>query len=342
VLHASFYGGDMPTDHKSTQVANLGANMSRDRNAGGFKIDYIFKSDPDFPDGKSPLDDPYLDVRIGDVITKVNGTDARTAMDIGELLRNQAGKQVRLTIKRGTTTRDIIVKPKRNTYWLRYSDWEYGNRLQVEKASDHQIGYLHLSAMYNWDIGQFYREFFPVFNKKGLIIDMRHNAGGWIDPILLEKLIRQTWMYRIDRTGAPRGNMDMAFRGHLVVLVNERTGSDGEIFTEGFKRLGLGTTIGTRTWGGVIALNSRNRLSDQGIANAPMHGGYGLDGEWLPEGHGHVPDMIVENLPYETFAGKDAQLEAAIKLLKEKIAGDPKEMPPVPPYPDKSFDNNRK
>lgn len=342
VLHASVNGGDMPSDHKSIQVASLGANTSRDEKNGGFSIDYIFKADPNYPNIKSPLDDPYLDIKEGDVITEVNGKEALSATDIGELLRNQAGKQVRLTLKRGTTNKDVIIKPKGNSYWLRYGDWEYANRLKVENESDNQIGYLHLSAMYDWDIGQFYREFYPVFNRKGLIIDMRYNAGGWIDPIILEKLLRKTWMYRVDRTGEPRGNMDHAFNGHIVVLVNERTGSDGEVFAEGFRGLGLGVTIGVRTWGGFIALNSQNRLTDNGVASAPMHGGYSNDGEWLADGHGHVPDIEVENFPHETFKGKDAQLEAAIKHLLEKIAEDPRVVPAVPVYPNKSFKNNQK
>ncbi len=345
VLHAGANGGDMPSDDKHIGVASLGANTSRDEANGGYRIDYIFKADPhfaDFSDWESPLNDPYLDIKEGDIITKVNGRNALSAMDLGELLRNQAGKQVRLTIKRGTKTKEVIVEPKSNSHYLRYFDWEYSNRLKVEKESDNQIGYLHMSAMYDWDIGHFYREFFPISNRKGLIIDMRHNNGGWIDAIILEKLLRQVWMYRIDRTGEPRSNMDHAFNGHMVVLVNERCGSDGEVFSEGFKQLGLGTTIGKRTWGGFVALNSRNKLTDRGRMSAPMHGGYSLEGEWLVEGYGVVPDIEVDNLPHETFNGKDAQLDSAIKLLQDKIAEDPRAVPPVPDYPDKSFKNNRK
>ena len=345
VLHAGAGGGDTPSDNKSIGVASLGANMSRDEANGGYRIDYIFKADPDYADysdWKSPLRDPYLDIIEGDIITKVNGKDALSAMDLGELLRNQAGKQVRLTIKRGTTTKDVIVKPAGSSYWLRYFDWEYSNRLKVEKESDNQIGYLHMSAMSTWDIGHFYREYFPVFNRKGLIIDARHNGGGYTDAIILEKLLRKAWMYWKDRTGEPYWNMDYAFRGHMVVLVNERTGSDGEAFAEGFRRLGLGTTIGMRTWGGQVWLNSRNRLTDNGVMSAPMHGVYGDEGEWLIEGHGFVPDIELDNLPFETFNGKDSQLDAALKLLKEKIAEDPRDVPPVPEYPDKSFKNNRK
>ena len=341
-LHTGAGGGDTRSDNKSISVASLGAETSRDEANGGFRIDYIYKVDPDYPNRKSPLDDPYLDIREGDVITKVNERDALSALDIGELIRNQVGKQVRLSLKRDGSTRDVIVKPTGNEYTLQYGDWEYGNRLKVEEDSEGQIGYLHLKAMGSGDVQQFYREFYPVFNRKGLILDVRYNWGGNVDAFFLEKLMRKAWMYWKGRSGEPYWNMHYAFRGHIVVLVNENTYSDGETFAEGFKRLGLGTTIGMRTWGGQIWLNSANRLTDNGIARAPMFGVYGPEGEWLIEGHGFVPDIELDNLPHETFKGKDAQLEAAIRLLQDKIKKDPRDVPPVPNYPDKSIRSNRR
>jgi len=125
-----------------------------------------------------------------------------------------------------------------------------------------------------------------------------------------------------------------------VILVDEFTASDGEAFAEGFRRLQLGTTIGTRTWGGEIWLSGDNRLSDGGIARAPMFGVYGAEGEWLIEGHGFEPDIVVDNLPHSTFNGNDAQLNAAIEHLQKLIADDPRDVPPAPAYPDKSFNNN--
>ena len=62
------------------------------------------------------------------------------------------------------------------------------------------------------------------------------------------------------------------------------------------------------------------------------------DGEWLIEGHGVDPDIVVDNLPHATFNGEDAQLEAAIEYLLEEIRKDPRDVPEPPPYPDKSFD----
>lgn len=132
--------------------------------------------------------------------------------------------------------------------------------------------------------------------------------------------------------------MQYAFRGHIVVLVDQNTASDGEAFAEGFKRLGLGTVIGMRTWGGEIWLGSANRLSDGGLARAPSNGVYGPEGEWLIEQIGVVPDIEVDNLPHATFNGSDEQLDYAIRYLLEAIERDPREVPPAPPYPDRAFD----
>lgn len=341
-LHTSVRGGDTRHDNKNISVASLGGRFTRDETNGGYKIDYIYTVDPDYPDGKSPLDDPYLDVRVGDIITKINGVATLSAVAIGALIRNQVGKQVRLSIKRGAISKDIIVKPIDSDYYLRYSDWEYGKRLKVEQKGEDQIGYLHLRAMGSKDINQFYREFYPIFNKSGLIVDVRYNFGGNIDSFILEKLLRKAWMYWKSRAGQPYWNMPYAFRGHIVVLVNENTYSDGEAFADGFKKLGIGTTIGTRTWGGEIWLHSGNRLSDNGLARAPMMGVYGHNGKWLIEGHGFVPDIEVDNLPHATFNGEDTQLDAAIKHLQKLILKDPRKVPLPPPYPDKSFKNNTK
>src|SRR5215510_12385339 len=134
----------------------------------------------------------------------------------------------------------------------------------------------------------------------------------------------------------PIWNMQYAFRGHIVVLAGERTASDGEAFAEGFRRLGLGKIIGTRTWGGEVWLSASNSLADRGIATAAEMGVYS-EGQWLIEGHGVDPDIVVDNLPNATFNGKDAQLDAAIAYLKKLIAEKPIPKPKTPAYPDKRF-----
>jgi tricorn protease len=235
-------------------------------------------------------------------------------------------------------SRDVIVVPSRDEFRLRYSDWEYTRREKVEEAGHGTLGYVHLRAMGSEDLTTWYRDFYPVFNRQGLVIDFRNNRGGNIDSFILEKLIRQAWMYWKGRVGEPYWNMQYAFRGHMVVLVDQYTASDGEAFAEGFKRLGLGVVIGMRTWGGEIWLGSANRLSDGGLARAPMNGVYGPDGKWLIEQIGVVPDIEVDNLPHTTFNGQDAQLDAAIKHLTEEMEKDPREVPAPPPFPDRALE----
>jgi tricorn protease len=131
--------------------------------------------------------------------------------------------------------------------------------------------------------------------------------------------------------------MQYAFRGHIVVLCDEGTASDGESFTEGIKRFQMGTVIGTRTWGGQIWLSGSNTQADNGLATAAETGVYGPEGTWLIEGRGVNPDKVVDNLPHATFEGSDAQLQAAIDLLAQQIKEDPRPVPQHPPYPDKAF-----
>jgi tricorn protease len=203
----------------------------------------------------------------------------------------------------------------------------------VERAGGGKVGYVHLRAMGADDIAQWYRDFYPVFNRDGLIVDVRHNRGGNIDSWVLSRLLRKAWFYWQPRVGRPTWNMQHAFRGHVVVLCNEQTASDGEAFAEGFRRLNLGKVIGTRTWGGEIWLSSSNFLVDRGIATAAEIGVYGPEGQWLIEGRGVEPDIVVDNLPHATFEGRDAQLDAAVKHVLEMIATKPVPVPPPPPYP---------
>jgi tricorn protease len=343
-LHTSVRGGDQRRGPDEIKVPTLGARLVRDTGAGGYRVDYVYQSDPDYPELMSPLADPDLDIERGDVIEAVNGEDTLSVKDIGALLRNQGGKQVRLRIMSDDSgeRRDVIVRPTDDEYGLRYRDWEYTRRLRVEEKGKGKLGYVHLRAMGSRDISAWYRQFYPVHDLQGLVLDFRHNRGGNIDSIILEKLLRRAWFYWKRRVGEPYWNMQYAFRGHMVALVDRKTASDGEAVAEGFRRLGFGKIIGTRTWGGEIWLSSVNRLSDGGLARAPMTGVYGPEGEWLIEGHGVEPDIEVDNLPRATFEGGDAQLDAAISHLLDEIEKDPRTVPPPPPYPDKSFEYKKK
>ena len=339
-LHMSVRGGDHRQGPDDVTVASLGARLERDEAGGGYRVDYVYRADPDYPDELSPLANPDVGVVAGDVILAINGVAALSVSHIGELLRNQEGKQVRLRIQpqAGAAFRDVMVTPTDDEWSLRYRDWQWTRRQAVEAASGGKIGYVHLQAMGGFNLTEWYRQFYPVFNRAGLILDVRHNDGGNIDSIILEKLLRRAWFFWKGRVEEPYWNMQYAFRGHMVVLCDENTASDGEVFAEGFRRLGLGKVIGTRTWGGEIWLSSTNRLTDRGIARAPMWGTYDDEGNWLIEQHGVDPDIVVDNPPHATFQGEDAQLQTAIDHLLELIEADPRSVPEAPPYPDRSFD----
>jgi tricorn protease len=340
-LHIFVRGGDLRTGPDNVPVGMLGARFTRDPEAGGFRVQHIYESDPDEPHRKSPLARPGVDVRVGDVILSVNGKPALESPHIGRLLRNEVGRQVLLEVRPagGGDTRRVIVTPisAADEEDLRYHEWEYTRRRIVERESAGDFGYIHLRAMGGSDMNEFAKGFYPVFNRKGLIIDVRHNRGGNIDSWLLSRLLRKAWFFWSGRVGEPVWNMQLAFRGHVVVLCNERTASDGEAFTEGIRRLGIGHVIGTRTWGGEIWLSADNFLVDGGIATAAEYGVYGPEGVWLIEGHGVEPDEVVDNLPHATFNGDDAQLRAAIAYLRRKVQEQPVEIPPPPKRPDKSF-----
>jgi len=340
-LHIFVGGGDQRDGPDEVDVASLGARLIRDAAAGGYRVEHIYRSDPDDLSRVSPLARPGIDVSAGAVIEKINGRSTLEAGAIGALLRNQAGRQVLLHVRDhvNSTPREVVVTPigLGEDYDLRYHEWEYTRRLEVDEKSDGDIGYVHLRAMGGRNFTEWAKNFYPAFNRKGLIVDVRHNRGGNIDSWILSRLMRRPWFYWSQRVGqAPAWNQQYAFRGHVVVLCNERTASDGEAFSEGFRRLGLGPVIGTRTWGGEIWLTSSNRLVDGGIATAAEFGVYGPEGEWLIEGWGVEPDIVVDNLPHATFQGEDAQLQAAIDYLRKKIAEEPVDPVLPPPHPDKS------
>jgi tricorn protease len=340
-LHIAVRFGDRRESPDQITGGSLGAVLVPESTASGWRVERIYRADPDYPSQLAPLAQPDVALNIGDVILTINGRGLNSVASPELLLRNQAGKQVLLEVKSqtGETNRQVIVKPVSTgrDADLRYDEWELTRRELTEKLGAGQIGYVHLRAMGSADIAQWARGYFPVFNRQGLVIDVRHNNGGNIDSWILARLLRKAWFYWQPRTGEPYWNMQFAFRGHLVVLCNERTASDGEAFSEGFKRLGLGKVIGTRTWGGEIWLSPQRWLVDSGMATAAEVGVYGPTGEWLIEGHGVEPDIEVDNLPHETFNGRDAQLEAAVKHLQELIAKDPRPVPPVPEYPNKSY-----
>ena len=324
-LHSQVRPGDIRSAPADGQAAGLGAILSRATE--GYRIDHIYQSEAELPSQRSPLQQPELDVKQGDVITAVNGQAVLDARDISDLLLNQADKQVLLNVKRGALpAKAVLVTPismlKQNS--LRYTDWEQSRSTRVNTASNGNIGYLHLRAMGPQDIASFAREFYANINRDGLIIDVRRNNGGNIDSWIIEKLLRKAWAFWASPNNYPTVNMQQTFRGHLVVLVDELTYSDGETFAAGVKALKLAPLVGKRTAGAGVWLSDNNSLSDNGMVRAAENGQFAVsDGSWLVEGVGVIPDVEVDNPPHASFKGEDKQLEVALSMLQKKLKEQP-------------------
>ncbi|TXI90699.1 MAG: peptidase S41 [Burkholderiaceae bacterium] len=324
-LHSQIRPGDVRRAPADGSPAGLGAVLSKVLD--GYRIDHIYRSEPDLPSQRGPLDSPDLDVKPGDVITAVNGKSVLEARDISDLLLNQADKQVLLHVKRGNqAAKPILISPITMAKHanLRYSDWEQSLGQRVDKASDGKIGYLHLRAMGPSDVASFARDFYANYDRDGLIIDVRRNNGGNIDSWIIEKLLRKAWAFWSSEGNRPYANMQQTFRGHLVVLIDELTYSDGETFAAGVKALNLAPLVGKRTSGAGVWLSDRNSLVDNGMVRAAENAQFDVkDGRWLVEGVGVAPDIEVDNPPHASFKGEDKQLEAAINYLQKKLKEQP-------------------
>ncbi|MGS0756521.1 S41 family peptidase, partial [Roseateles sp. GG27B] len=329
--------GDVRAAAEEPGLAGLGARLTRAAN--GWRIEQIYRSDPELPSEASPLAAPGVNIQVGDVITAINGRQALDAAHPSELIRGQAGKQVLLQLRSADgKDKQAIVSPvaQRREQQLRFGDWRYSNARAVDTASGGRIGYLHLRAMGRDDIADFAREFYAQTEREGLIIDVRFNGGGNIDSWILEKLLRRAWAFwqRRSPDGSPAySNMQQAFRGQLVVLANEETYSDGETFAEGIKRLGLAPVIGKTTSGAGVWLSDQNRLVDNGImraADLPDHGRRAVPDRGCRRQAGHRGRQpTARHLP-----GRRRAVGCSVAHLKQAIAAKPRARPtPRDPRP---------
>jgi len=334
VGHAYHFGGDVRRG-KSVGTGLLGADLVDDEASGFWQIKKIYRGDYPTPEWSSPLARPDLRIKPGQWLVAIDGKPLARGQDYLARLANRAGQEVELSISDGPRlegARRVVVKALADDTRVRYADWIRENREYVDRASNGQIGYLHLYDMGGLGLRQFARDYPGQWNKRGLIVDDRWNHGGFVAPMILAHLDRKILAVGSSRRGLLSTTPDRAFHGYMACLINRQGGSDCETLALGFKTFGLGPVIGTRTWGGWVGIRGDKVLRDGGLTTQPEQGGWDPKGKaWIIEGHGVDPDVELDLPPDGFLHGKDAQLDYAIQDLLKKIAQDPRDLPKAPP-----------
>jgi tricorn protease len=220
---------------------------------------------------------------------------------------------------------------------LLYLEWVLRNRQRVEQRSGGRLGYLHIPDMGPGGLAEWIKWFYGQIRKEGMVIDVRSNGGGNVSPMVIERLRRDVLMVDFERhREIPDTSPGVVFNGHLACLIDEDTASDGDLFAYVFRAAGLGPLIGKRSWGGVVGIYGRGPLIDGGSVSVPEAGNADPQGNWVIEGHGVDPDIVVENHPRDLQQGIDAQLDRAIDELLAKLEREPKRLPERPADPVKT------
>ncbi|MFF7879744.1 S41 family peptidase [Streptomyces sp. NPDC020794] len=310
----------------------LGADISRHED-GSWRIDRILPSETSDPDARAPLAAPGVAVRAGDAIVAVAGQPVDPVAGPGPLLVGTAGKPVELTVSPsgGGDPRHAVVVPLADEEPLRYHAWVADRRAYVHEQSGGRLGYLHVPDMQAPGWAQIHRDLRIEVAREGLVVDVRENRGGHTSQLVVEKLARRIVGWDLPRGMRPYSYPEDAPRGPVVAVANEFSGSDGDIVNAAIKALGIGPVVGTRTWGGVVGIDSRYRLVDGTLVTQPKYA-FWLDGYgWGVENHGVDPDVEVVQTPQDYAAGRDAQLDEAIRIALAALAENPAKTAPALP-----------
>ena len=292
---------------------------------GGYRIERIVRH--------SPADAKSTKLNVGDVIVSINGKpvasapDEMPATDLNATMAGTSGQETLLEIRPAEgAPRHVLITPVGSAADtnLRYQDEVHRNAALVDKLSAGKLGYLHIRAMDMNSVRDYERDLFAAADGKlGLIIDVRDNGGGSTTDILLSSLTAPRHAYTaargVDLKTVPKDSyprdrrLIYAYNRELSVLTNCNSYSNAEIFAHSIKTIGRGKLVGQQTFGAVISTGSHT-LIDGTTLRTPFRGWYLPDGTDM-ENHGAQPDLPVPQTPEDEVAGKDRQLEEAVKEL---------------------------
>ncbi|MBL9118552.1 MAG: PD40 domain-containing protein [Phycisphaerae bacterium] len=339
--HTYIMGGDEPDRPKPIGVGLLGVEFGRSGNA--VTIASVLPSRPGDEELISPLALPHLEVKPGSVVLSIDGRPAMPSVDPYSLLLDRAGRAVAVEIAddiQGNNRRTIEVIAREEEHSLRYAQWVDGNRRTVEELSGGQLGYVHVPDMDADGLIEFSRTFYAQIRKKGMVVDIRNNGGGWVSQLILSRVARKPWAYQVPRQGRIESYPQKVLDGPFVVLIDQHAGSDGDIFPESVRINHIAPLIGMRTWGGVVGIRGDKPAIDLCTTTQPEFAWFdpskaGVAG-WSVENVGVAPDIEVDTTPADRMAGRDPQLAKGVEVLLETLQRSPRAQPTPPPYPDRS------
>ena len=315
-LNASHLGVQGSSSFTATPVGKLGLRFDRNEyEAGGrLKITEII--------ALSPVD-ITRNVKVGEYLISVDGVRVDGRANLDELLENKVGKRVELEISAvadGSNKREVIVKPvstgaEKN---LLYRQWVEANRAYVERVSGGKLGYVHLPDMGSGSLSQLYVDL-DVQNqgKEGVVVDIRNNSGGFINPYVIDVLARRGYLNMKERglwtVPARTALGQRALERPTILVTNQHSLSDAEDFTEGYRALKLGKVVGEPTAGWIIFTWNVNTFEGTTVRlpRQLVTGGDGKNMELNPR----PVDVQVTRPIGESLNGKDSQLDAAVREL---------------------------
>jgi tricorn protease len=336
--HSYVRGGDMPAV-PPVYGGLLGADFAID--GGRYKITRIYDNENWNPDLRSPLAVPGVDVSVGDYILAINSTELRAPDNIHRLLDGTANRQTVLTVGGKPVmegSRQVTVIPVASEQALRTRAFVESSRRLVDTLSGGQLAYVYLPNTGQSGYASFNRYYFAQQDKKGAIIDERFNGGGSAADYIIDVLQRDFDGYFNNVVGDryPFTSPGAGIWGPKVMIINEMAGSGGDLMPYMFRYRKIGLLVGKRTWGGLVHTADTPAFIDGGSMIAPRGGFFTRDGRWAVENEGVAPDVDVENWPKDVIAGRDPQLERAVRealrMLKEHPVDRATKEPPPPTW----------
>lgn len=314
-LNASHTGARYRPSSKVPSTASLGMFADTTYKGDGIQIAEILS--------QGPLDKARLGIKPGMIIEEIDGVKIKAGEDYYPLLQGKAGKQITITFYDPATKKNKVEKVKPFSYGeeneLLYKRWVDSRRALVDKLSNGRLGYVHIEGMDSKSFRTVYSELLGLNRQKeAVIVDTRHNGGGWLHDDLATLLSGKVY-----EKFAPRGQ----FIGNdpfnkwtkpSVVLMCEDNYSNAHGFPFVYKELGIGKLIGAPVPGTMTAVWWENQIDPSLVFGIPQVGVQDMKGNYL-ENQELQPDIVVYNTPESVLKGEDMQIEAAVKELLRQL-----------------------